>query len=43
MINHLVNVFYTRFFFKIDALPQEVGFLLDIATVFFHNLIPDVS
>ena len=40
MINQWVNEFYTRFLFKIDALPQEVGFLLDIATTFFKNLSP---
>ena len=42
MINQSVNEFYTGFFFKIDALPKEVGFLLDIATTFFKNLSPDV-
>ena len=42
MINQSVNEFYTRFLFKIDALPQEVGFLLDIAATFFNNLRPDV-
>ena len=42
MINQLVNEFYTCFLFKIDALPQEVGFLLDTATAFFNNLSPDV-
>ena len=42
MINQFVNEFYTCFFFKIDALPQEVGFPLDIAATFFNNLSPDV-
>ena len=42
MINQSVNYFYTRFLFKIDALPQEVGFPLDIAAIFFNNLSPDV-
>ena len=42
MINQSVNEFYTRFFFKIDSLPQEVGFLLDISATFFNNLSPDV-
>ena len=42
MINQLVNEFYTCFLFKIDALPQEVGFLLDTATAFFNKLSPDV-
>ena len=42
MINQSVNEFYTGFLFKIDALPQEVGFSLDIATTLFNNLSPDV-
>ena len=42
MINQSVNEFYTRFLFKIDALPQELGFPLDINTTFFKNLSPDV-
>ena len=42
MINQFVNEFYTCFFFKIGALPQEVGFPLDIAATFFNNLSPDV-
>ena len=42
MINQSVNNFYTRFIFKIDALPQEVVFPLDIAVKFFNKLIPDV-
>ena len=41
-INQSVNEFYTRFLFKIDALPQELGFPLDINTTFFKNLSPDV-
>ena len=41
MINQSVNEFYTRFFFKIDALPQEVGFPLDIAATLCKNLRPD--
>ena len=40
MINRLIHEFYTRFLFKIDALPQEVGFTLDITAAFFNNLIP---
>ena len=40
MVNQLVNEFYTLLIFKIDALPQEVGFLLDIAATFFKNLSP---
>ena len=42
MINQWVNEFYTHLLFKIDALPQEVGFLLDIAATLFNNLIPDI-
>ena len=42
MINQLVNEFYTRFFFKMDALPKEVVFPLDISATFFNNLSPDV-
>ena len=42
MINQSVNEFYTRFLFKIYALPQELGFLLDIAATFFVNLIYNV-
>ena len=38
----MVNEFYTRFVFKIDALPQELGLPLDIAATFFNNLSPDV-
>ena len=42
MINQSLNQFYTRFLSKIDALPQEVGFLLEISAEFFNNLSPDV-
>ena len=42
MINQSVNEFYIRFLFKKDALPQELGFPLDIAATFFNNLIPDI-
>ena len=38
MINQSVNEFYTFFFFKIDALPQEVDFPLEIAATIFNNL-----
>ena len=41
-VNQSVNEFYTRFLFKIDALPQDVTFPLDIAATFFNNLSPDV-
>ena len=42
MVNKLVNEFYTRFLFWIDALPQDVVFPLDIEITFFNNLSPDV-
>ena len=42
MVNQSVNEFYTWFLFKIDALPQEVGFPLDIDTTFYKNLNPEV-
>ena len=38
MTNKSVNEFYTRFFFKIDALPQDFASPLDIATIFFNKL-----
>ena len=43
MGNQSVNEFYTWFLFKIDALPQDVVFTLDIAATFFNNLRPGVS
>ena len=42
MVNQWVNDFYTQFFFKIDALPKDVAFPLDIATTFFNNFGLDV-
>ena len=42
VVNQSVNNFYTRFLFKIDALPQDVAFPLDIAATFFKNLRPDI-
>ena len=42
MINQSVNEFYTCFIFKINALPQELGFPVDITATFFNNLVPDV-
>ena len=42
MDNQSVNEFYTFFLFKIDALPQDVVFILDIDTNFFNNFSPDV-
>ena len=43
MINLSVNYFYTRFLFKIYALPQDVVFRLDISTTLLKNLIPDMK
>ena len=34
----MVYEFYTRFIFKIDALPQDVVLPLDIDAIFFNNL-----
>ena len=34
MVNQSVNEFYARFLFKIDTLPLDVVFLLDIAAIF---------
>ena len=42
MVNQSVNAFYTRFLFKIDALPQELGFPLDIDATLFNNLSPGI-
>ena len=42
MVNQSVNEFHTRLFFKIDALPQDVAFLLYIAVTLFKNLSPEV-
>ena len=42
MFNQSVNDFYTRLFFKIDALRQDIVFPLDIYVAFFNNLSPDV-
>ena len=42
MVNHSENEFYTRFLFKIDALPQDFTFPLDVSGTFFNNLSPDV-
>ena len=41
MVNQSVNEFYTRFLFKIDALPHDVNFSLEISATFFNNLSPD--
>ena len=38
MVNQLVNECYTWFLFKIDALPQDVVFPLDIAITFFRKI-----
>ena len=37
MVNQSVNYFYSRFFFKIDAIPQDVVLPLDIVSTFFNN------
>ena len=42
MANQSVNLFYTQFLFKINALPQNVVLPLEIAVTFFNNLGPDV-
>ena len=42
MVNQLVNEFYTRFLFKIDALLQDVAFQLDINATFLKNLCRNV-
>ena len=42
MINQSVNEFYAQFLFKIDALPQDAVFSLEISVTFLNNLIPDV-
>ena len=42
MVNQSVNQFYTWFIFKIDALPQDVAFILYIDATLFNNLSPDV-
>ena len=42
MTNQSVNEFYTRFLFKTDEIPKEVGLPLEIDTTFFNNFIPDV-
>ena len=41
MVNKSVDEFYTRFLFKIDALPHDVAFPLDISATFFNNLSTD--
>ena len=42
MVNRLVTEIYSRFLFKIDALPQNLVFPIDITITFFNNLISDV-
>ena len=41
MVNQSVNEFYTRFLFKIYALPLDVALPSDISATFFNNLSPD--
>ena len=42
MINKSVNNFYTQFLFKIETLPHESGFLLDVTAALLNNLSPYV-
>ena len=42
MVNQSVNDFYTQSLFKIDALPQDVSFSLDIAATLSNNLSTEV-
>ena len=42
MVNQSLNEFYTRFLFKIDALPHYVGFPLESYATLFNNLITGV-
>ena len=42
MVNQSVNEFYNRFLFKIESLPKDVVFLIDIASIFFNKLSPNV-
>ena len=42
MVNQSVNVFYTPFLCKVDALRQGVAFPLEVAATFFDKLIPGV-
>ena len=41
VVNQSVNDFYCRLLFKIDALPQDVEFPLDIDTTLFNKLSPN--
>ena len=42
MVNQSVNYFYTRFLFKIDALPYDFAFPLDISSALLNNLSLDI-
>ena len=42
MVNQSVNEFYTWFFIRIAAFPQDVVFPLDIYATFFNKLSPDM-
>ena len=42
MVNQLVNDFYTRFLFKMDALPHNFAFPLDIDATLFNKSSTDV-
>ena len=42
MVNQSINYFYTWFLFKIDALPQDMVFSLEISATFFNKLSPKI-
>ena len=42
MFDQYIHRFYTCLLFKMDSLPQDVLFLLEISETFFKNLIPRV-
>ena len=41
MVNQSESDFYTHLLFRIDSLPQYVGYPLYMAAAFFNNLRPD--
>ena len=42
MVNQSLIEFYTHNLFKIDALPQDVVFPLDISSKLFNKCIPNI-
>ena len=42
MFNKSVNEFYTQLLFKIDAIPQDFSFPLDIDANFFNKISPNI-